>query len=341
MEQLRLWREERAARQARRRLQTSGVPPVLPTDPPRPQRPRSAFVPTPAPRRRDRRRLSGLRLWPEPPRVSPVHPAWDDPTGGRLRRGLYAALVVHALFIPALIFAPNIDFHGAVETPKNDRTFAVILTSPLPPVKGQGGRGQRNVRSEAEVVKAKPAAQKPVAKAATPTVKPKVKAAPTVDPKESRPVPVAERTPKPTVRESAGPTTPPTPAPAIKDDVIEGPLLAGRGPVPGSEASIGGLDGVDFPYNYYLELVRGKIAEAWKVPSGMVPAGKRIDAQIEFRIMRNGAVVQNRIEIPSGMSAYDQAALRAIVDGRPYPPLPPAFGGEYLVVHFQFAYVGR
>ena len=47
------------------------------------------------------------------------------------------------------------------------------------------------------------------------------------------------------------------------------------------------------------------------------------------------------IEEPSGIGVYDQTALRAVSEARRFPPLPQEFGGEFLVVHFQFAYVGR
>lgn len=262
-----------------------------------------------------------------------------------MKRGLYASLVVHFLLVPVLILAPGLDLSGFADNePVNDRTFAIINVASLPPVKGDAGRSLRKVQTapkqETETTKRPEAPREaaPPPKPA-PTTPPK-KVEPTVDTKETRPVPAAEKATKPAVREERPAASTPT-LPAIREDVVVGPLIAGRGPVPGSEASIGGVDGVDFPYNYYLELIRSKIAGAWRVPEGTVSPGRRAEAQVRFRILRDGTVTQQMVEIPSGRPDYDQAALRAVLDGRPYPPLPPAFGGEFLTIHFQFTYQAK
>jgi TonB family protein len=365
MEELRRWREERAARRRERRAGSAVQNPRLSPSPsplttsPAPRRTRDANASAPYRRRRPvepwvppvtrraRREETrrGFRLWPEPERISPVHPEWDDPRGSRMKRGLYASLVLHFVVVPALVFAPALDIGSFVDPPaQKDRTFAVINLASLPPVKGDGGRGLRQTQTapkrEVETPKRPEAPKKtPEPPKSPPKTTPK-KAAPTADPKESRPVPVAEKVTKSTTAADKPPVT--TPAlPAIRQDVVEGPLIAGKGPVPGSEASIGGVDGVDFPYNYYLELIRSKIAGAWRVPEGTVTPGRRAEAQVRFRILRDGTVTQQMVEIPSGRPDYDQAALRAVLDGRPYPPLPPAFGGEFLTIHFQFTYQAK
>jgi TonB family protein len=263
-----------------------------------------------------------------------------------MKRGLYASLVFHFVVIPALVLGPLLDIRGfADREPKVERTISLVNLASLPPVKGDGGRGLRQTETakkrETESKKRAEAPTKPAAPPPKPKpTNPAKPAAPTADPKETRPVPVAEKSTKPAKPNPDPPVTTPT-VPAIRQDIVEGPLIAGRGPVPGSEASIGGLDGVDFPYNYYLELIRSKIAGAWRVPEGTVSPGRRAEAQVRFRVLRDGTVTQQMVEVPSGRPDYDQAALRAVLDGRPYPPLPPAFGGEFLTIHFQFTYQAK
>ena len=51
-----------------------------------------------------------------------------------------------------------------------------------------------------------------------------------------------------------------------------------------------------------------------------------------------GAIQAPMVESPSGNFLFDQAALRAVTQANPLPPLPDQFEDEYLGVHFSFAY---
>ncbi len=370
MDELKRWREERAARRTNQRIEASAHSQGSSGGPSRFQLglfsdlPGSAPVqihdPALAPRELRRRELMSraaahrsngpmapLHLWPEPERISPVHPAWDIPRSKRLRAGVIASLVFHLIAIPIFLLSTKIDFNNFGRQKPEDRIVSNITLThviPLPPVKGQGGLGLRPIQNEpppkppskppSNKVHPKPPAPKP-----TVTKPTKAKPAQTVDPKLSRPVPVPDQAVNSKTKLPADP--PKSTSPAINNDVVEGPMLAGKGPVTGSEASIGGINGIDFPYNYYLEIVRTKIAQAWKVPPGSVPPGKKVTALVTFRIQRDGKVSRSSLVEPSGKADFDQSALRAIVDAQPIPPLPPAFGGQYLVVNFQFAYQGQ
>jgi TonB family protein len=329
MEQLKRWREERAARRWRR-IRAAGHPAERAAAP--------IVAPQEEPRKRRRRRF---RLWPDPPRVSPVHPAWDDATGGLLKRSFYRAIAVHLVLVPTLLLLSRIDLNLHLPRPSGNARYRVIAL--------YAGRSAGGGHSAARPGPLRPAtAPKPPpqnrAERPKPPPKPKASAQPAggaVDPRRARPVPVPEAPPRA--------TTAPGPQPPVEDageastdpEAREGPLLAGTGPVAGSEASIGDLDGVYFPYNYYLEVIRGKVAQAWLVPEGLVSRGRRLESVVRFRILRDGTVSENVIEEPSGVGVYDQTALRAVSEARRFPPLPQEFGGEFLVVHFQFAYVGR
>lgn len=314
MEQLKRWREERAARQSLR---------ILGPNPGAWTLPRRATRVSGEPRR-------GFHLWPIPLPISPVHPEWDDPTGGRLKKGLYNSMIGHALVVPAIILLGNldIDFHGN-RVQSVDRPFAVVI---LPPA---GGR-KATPRPPASVPPAvKQSAPEPKPTTQKPTPKPVNR-----DVKEAIPVPVK---PEALIHNRGKENTRPAPEEdAVTDPVATpGPLVAGTGPVAGSDASIGGVDGGSFPYNYYLVIVREKISQAWEIPQGMVARGRRIEATVQFRIMRDGTIAESTIEVPSGQPVYDQSALRAVSLVRKFPPLPQEFGGRFIVVHFQFGYVGR
>jgi protein TonB len=94
--------------------------------------------------------------------------------------------------------------------------------------------------------------------------------------------------------------------------------------------------GQDFPFAYYLSTMKRKIAALWRVP-GTSPAEPR-HCRVYFRVARDGSIQSPSIETSSGNFLFDQAALRAVVQASPLPPLPGGFADDYLGVHFSFAY---
>lgn len=104
------------------------------------------------------------------------------------------------------------------------------------------------------------------------------------------------------------------------------------GPVSTGDMS---LDVEDFPFAYYLSTVKRKIAANWQVPA---TSRQALSSRVYFRIRKSGAIESPAIEASSGNFLFDQAALRAVVQASPLPPLPGGFGDEYLGVHFSFAY---
>jgi TonB family protein len=59
---------------------------------------------------------------------------------------------------------------------------------------------------------------------------------------------------------------------------------------------------------------------------------------IYFVVDRSGRISDSAIEKSSGMPAYDQAALRAVLASKP-PPLPNQFGSDELGIHLEFKYI--
>ena len=73
----------------------------------------------------------------------------------------------------------------------------------------------------------------------------------------------------------------------------------------------------------------------WQVP-GTQSESKY--CRVYFRVGRNGSIESPAVETSSGNFVFDQAALRAVVQASPLPPLPGGFADDYLGVHFSFAY---
>lgn len=92
---------------------------------------------------------------------------------------------------------------------------------------------------------------------------------------------------------------------------------------------------VDFPYAWYLAIIQRKISERWqdKALPGHQPT-------VIFEIGRDGRVNTSRVTVEksSGNSLYDRAALRAIEEATPFPPLPADFNEPLLRIHLGFAY---
>ena len=129
---------------------------------------------------------------------------------------------------------------------------------------------------------------------------------------------------------------PPTPSDRPSSDVARvapppPPLPLGRrdGSPQGSGPMT--LNVSDFPFAWYLSRVQAKVTEKW--------VGKALPGQqpvAVFEINREGQVSRIAIEKSSGNSYYDQAAVRAITEANPFPPLPAEFPGQMLRVHLGF-----
>jgi protein TonB len=132
----------------------------------------------------------------------------------------------------------------------------------------------------------------------------------------------AKAPPTPTERPTTDVARVPPPPPPV-------PLGRRDGSPQGSGAMT--LNVSDFPFAWYLSRVQAKVTERW--------AGKALPGQqpvAVFEISREGQVSKLAIEKTSGNSYYDQAALRAITEANPFPPLPPEFTGQTLRVHLGF-----
>ena len=118
---------------------------------------------------------------------------------------------------------------------------------------------------------------------------------------------------------------PPTPAP-------QPPSTTTSPDVPVGGSGVAGLEGGDFPYTLYLESMHRRIGSNWFRPQ--VAAGAAV--VVYFRILRDGTIVESRVETSSGSPTFDRAALSAVRSSSPLTPLPFAYNGNFLGVHLIF-----
>jgi len=95
-----------------------------------------------------------------------------------------------------------------------------------------------------------------------------------------------------------------------------------------------GLSG--FPFTYYLQIISDRITSNW-FGSLVDPGGEgQFQTQVGFKIYRNGQVADLKVEVSSGIEAFDLSAQRAIQTSAPFPALPSEYDGQYLVIHLIF-----
>ena len=125
---------------------------------------------------------------------------------------------------------------------------------------------------------------------------------------------------------------------SLKTSYDKGELTTGIGSG-GSGVGIGFGEGTglsNFPYTYYVLIIRDKVSNNWYTSLIAPDFNTQIRTVVYFRILRNGRISDVKVEESSGVKSFDLSALRAIYSSAPFPPLPQGFEGDYLGVHFIF-----
>ncbi len=94
-------------------------------------------------------------------------------------------------------------------------------------------------------------------------------------------------------------------------------------------SQIAGLDNPDFKFGYYLDQLLSAIDAKWARP----PLGDKVECTIGFRIQRDGSIAELTVARSSGYNSFDLAALRAVQNASPFPPLPRAYRNDSLGVN--------
>jgi TonB family protein len=157
-----------------------------------------------------------------------------------------------------------------------------------------------------------------------------------------QPAPVTEPVVQPALKPVEKPkpskkTAPPSPfgkSPKKAAEPVPQPVAPSA---PAVDVPVGGsgvtqLEGGDFPYSIYIERMKTLIGTHWFRPQ----VGENSAAIVYFAIDRDGTIRDAKVENASGNGLYDRAALRAVLEASPLPPLPFGYSGTYLGVHLKF-----
>jgi protein TonB len=209
--------------------------------------------------------------------------------GSELSPFVLGSLCAHVVFVAALIFVPSL----RPRKPFPDNPIVVDLVA---------------APRTAARVQAPPAAPE--------TAPPEGVRLETREPPKVTPLPK-----KPEKREER-PKPPPRPA--------RTPPVDAGDPAPGETAGIVGelgggalvgLDADDVQFAWYRDSITAAFRSQWRRPivSGQVDP---IEVRLTFEILRDGSVHQLQVDQSSGLAVFDRAALRAVSDAAPLPPLP-------------------
>ncbi len=88
----------------------------------------------------------------------------------------------------------------------------------------------------------------------------------------------------------------------------------------------------------YLETQEKKLRQRWYKLIPKSAQMKQGNVTIEFSILRNGAVADQKVASGSGDIDLDKAALNAILQASPFSPLPGTTKTDHLRLRFNFQY---
>jgi TonB family protein len=128
-----------------------------------------------------------------------------------------------------------------------------------------------------------------------------------------------------------GSERPPAPTPHAVPPVRATPAAVGGIDIPVGGVGVTALEGSDLPM-FQIERMKTIIGQHWVRPE--VSSGTA--TTISFVWDRDGTIRDAKNEISSGNGTFDRAALRAVLEASPLPPLPFAYNGTYLGVHITF-----
>ncbi len=94
-----------------------------------------------------------------------------------------------------------------------------------------------------------------------------------------------------------------------------------------------------FPLGEYANLIIERVKGNWMIPSNLRNSQGR--TTVIFYIDREGRFNNAHIVTSSGSSSLDLAALNAVIESNPFPPLPKGFPGDHVGAKFVFSYNER
>ncbi len=262
--------------------------------------------------------------------------------GGRrdLTVNLAFSLVLHFLVFAGVFLTPSLYSHR-FHVPVAYKVTLVDLPGTQRGPSSPAGKPDVKVEApKAEIPKA-PTPAAPPSKAKPSEVKPQ---APTPSP-DALSLPKKQKVPPKSARAPEPSGVPSVPSSSAK--VHQAPIQAG---LPGqggtglvgiaSETGTAGESG-DPNLSYYLALIQAKVSSRWAEPSAGLALGQAQRVTVGFIVLRSGLVRDIQVLTPSGSFSLDQSALRAVTEAVPFPPFPPLFAEEKLLVRFHFEMRGQ
>ncbi len=99
------------------------------------------------------------------------------------------------------------------------------------------------------------------------------------------------------------------------------------------------FDAKGYPLQEYINLIEERVRENWLIPSNL--RFSQGSTTIIFYIRKDGQSLGVKVDVSSGNNSLDIAALRAVVQSSPFPPLPKDFPADRVGARFVFAYNER
>ncbi len=91
----------------------------------------------------------------------------------------------------------------------------------------------------------------------------------------------------------------------------------------------------------YTNSIQLNIAKAKTYPSAARDGNQQGKAFVSFKLSKDGRVMNFSIENSSGHNILDQAAIQAIKDGAPYPPIPDELDKQYALLKIPISFILR
>jgi TonB family protein len=91
-----------------------------------------------------------------------------------------------------------------------------------------------------------------------------------------------------------------------------------------------------FPLGEYANMIKERIKGNWNIPSNL--QNFQGHTTVVFYIDKDGRYANARIVTSSGSSSFDMAALAAVIDSDPFPPLPKGFPGNHIGAKFVLSW---
>lgn len=259
-----------------------------------------------------------------------------------MKKSLIVSTIIHVLVFGLVFFMPRSstrwDRADAIPvqlvSSMNVRAKAATPAPPAPP----------------PVEASAPEVADPAPKEPEKTAEPKAKVPKDAKPKSKETKPAAKDKSRPSdARRFQKLDTPSEDEPSLEERVrqrLENPSAGESTPSPSSQAtgatSSGDVTGTaeveatDFPYAWYLNLLRTKISDAWDPPASRLVAGRTNQVIIHFRLARDGSVSDVDVDVVSGAPGLDSSARRAVDRAQPFPPLPSGFAEDSVEISVRF-----